>query len=554
MELLTDLLSNYSTFLTPDQYARLFGLFESDWSRTRYEALLQGDFDFDSLRFGQFMLAFGDAKLVSLMQSSDERSRRLLSNLSGLLAADGAPVAEDKIFVPAVEFWATFAETMTDYTYSDEETNNASWAAAALSQVLQAISHAWQKIAYPSADIFSLWDSSERVGFNDARNDVIDLLQSTFTLAGPPLIFTFADLTLSSLSTSSWLHLEAAAFCLGGLADCARDDPRSDESLALVFTSPLFTVLQSSQGNIPPRVRQTCVSLIENYTEYFERNTSLLPSALGLLFAVVGEPAMASPASKSIYGLCSSCRRSLHPEIDAFLKEYQVLASEGRLDCVSSERVLGAIASVVQAIPDRSYKYACCAKVLGFIQDDVRRASESLNPSHRGALPCAPGTRCFDDAPEDNHALHHALRALRCLANVGKGLQTPSYISIDLDGEGGPSQESDPELIPLQQQIIHIILELQGAFSTNETVIEMICRILRSGFAETEPGPFVLPPADVAHYMTRHGTDTPRVGVLVSTACSFVSSLQPQEFDNKKEMLTTVLLWAIGLLKQLPGL
>lgn len=553
MELLTDLLSNYSAFLTQSHYESLFNLFESDWSRRRYESLLQGDFEFESLRFGQFVLAFGDAKLVSLMQNNDDRSRRFLSSLSGLLAADGPPVAEDKIFVPAVEFWSTFAETMTDYTYSDEESSTAAWTGPALSQVLQAVSHAWQKIAYPPPDIFSQWDSSERVGFNDARNDVVDLLQSTFTLAGPPLVFTFAELAVSSLSTSSWLHLEAASFCLGGLADCARDNPRSDDALAMVFGSPLFSVLRTSQGNIPSRVRQTCVSLIEHYTEYFERNTSLLPSALGLLFAVVGEPAMASPASKSIYGLCSSCQQTLYPEIEGFMNEYQNLASGQMLDCVSSERLIGAIASVAQAVPDSAYKYACCTKVLGFIQDDVRRSAQ-VTLSNRISLPCASGAKCFDDAPEDKPALHLALKALRCLASVGRGFQAPPHTPVDLDAELSQTQGSDPELVLLQQQIIQIILEIQGAFSANEDVVDSICRILRSGFAETEPGPFVLPPADVAHYMTRHGVDTPRVGVLVSTACSFVSSLRPQAMSTKDEILTAVLLWVIGLLKQLRGM
>ncbi|KAF4972621.1 hypothetical protein FZEAL_9564 [Fusarium zealandicum] len=552
VELMVDLLTNCSMFLTDAHIENLAELFDSSWFQDRYQALIQGDFDFDSVQFGQLLVAFGDAKVEKLMQLDDRRSQNLLSNLCGLLAAQGYPVAEDKIFVPAMEFWGTYVETMTDTMYSDEGANN-TWVPRALSHVLQAVSNAWQKVVYPPSDEFGAWDSNERIGFNDSRKDVIDLLQSVFALAGPRLVVTFADLVLKALSDSSWLQLEAAAYCLGGLADCVGEDTRCDEALAKVFTSPLFSALRPGQADIPPKVRQTCVTLIEHYTEYFERNISHLPPALNLLFAVIGEQPMASAAAKSIYKLCYSCRGHLHGEADGFLNEYQNLVSGGRLDCGASEKIVGGIASVIQAIPDATQRYSACARLLNFVHADVERSSELLRSPSAGTIPCFVAPSCPYAAGDESHALHTGLRSLRCLASIGRGLQAPSDVSVDLDGQQAGARGSDPQLSQLQDRIMAMIGQIQGAFSNSGEVVELICSLLRSGFSEVEPGPFVLPPRSVASYLTNQGLETPRVGLIVSTACSFVSSLEHDGLQSQHEMLNSVLLWVVGLLKQLPN-
>ncbi|RFN45112.1 hypothetical protein FIE12Z_10637 [Fusarium flagelliforme] len=551
-ELMTDLLSNCLLFLTDSHFENLAQLFDTPWSQRRYQELVQGDFDFDCVQFGQLMLAFGEARIDRLMQSDDSGSQRLLSNLCGLLAAQG-DLVEDRIFVPALEFWLTYAETMTDSMYSDPESIN-TWVPQARSHALQAVSNAWQKIVYPPTKDFLSWDSSERISFSSARKDVVDLLQSVYTLVGPQLVATFADLVLKALSESSWFQLEAAAFCLGGLADCTSDDSRCDDALAVVFRSSLFATLRSGQGEVPSRVRQTCVALIERYTEYFERNISELHPALNFIFGFVGEHAMANAAAKSILRLCGSCRGALHTEAHGFLNEYQNLVSGERLDCAASEKVVGGIAAVIQAMPDPIQKYSACARLLGFVQADVQRSLELLQSPSDNPVPCfGPPRYCAYAAPDESPALHTALKSLRCLASIGKGLQASSEVSVDLDGGKANTQTVDPQLIQLQGTIMSIISQIQESFNGSGEVVELICSALRSGFSESEPGPFVLPPHSVAQYLTYQGLQTPRVGLLVKTACSFVSSLEHDGLENQQEMLNSVLLWVIGLLKQLPS-
>ncbi|KAF4504396.1 hypothetical protein G6O67_008335 [Ophiocordyceps sinensis] len=549
-DLLVDILSNCPSLLTHKHYEYMASLFEGPWAQERYRRLLQGDFEFDSMRFGQLLLAFGEAKAEALMQSIDESSQRFLAMLCGLLAAKGFPVMEDKIFVSALEFWSTFTETLADMVHFDQDESSALWAPSAITHVLEAVSNAWHKITYPPSEELNQWDSSDRVGFHDARKDVVDLLQSAYSIVGPRLVMNFANLTLSALASSAWLPLEAAAFCLGGLADCGTEDPRFDQALTSVFASPLFSILQTHDYRVHPRTRQTCLSLIEQYTDYFERNVDLLAPALRLLFDMLREQSMAASASKSILQLCSSCRHHLHNETDGFLDEYKYsLVSERRLDCSSSEKVLGAIACIAQAIPETGQRYIACARILELIESDVNLARELAAASDSGRVPCQ-GLRCYGNLADEPPALHIGLGALRGLVSVGRGFQSPSEPPIDLEAEGRYSIISGG-FVPLHEKIVGLVMGLEDAFGRSSEVTELICSLLRCGFSETDPGPFVFQPETVARFLTSHMGDTPRIGLLVSTGCSFVSSMHSHGSPDRQKILAALIGWVAGLLKHM---
>ncbi|KAG8420419.1 member of the karyopherin-beta [Metarhizium acridum] len=95
-------------------------------------------------------------------------------------------------------------------------------------------------------------------------------------------------------------------------------------------------------------------------------------------------------------------------------------------------------------------------------------------------------------------------------------------------------------------------MDIEDTFGRNSEVSELVCAVLRCGFSESEPGPFVLGFQDVTSYLTSHGGNIPRPGIFVSTACSFVSSLYTQGNLNKGRVYTTLLLWVVRLLQQSP--
>ncbi|KAH9903711.1 armadillo-type protein [Xylariomycetidae sp. FL2044] len=557
VELLIDLLSMWHAFFTRDHFNSLYALFQTEWAQQRYQALLKGDFDFDSVQFGLFMLSFGDAQMVEMMDSADERAQSFLAGLCGLLTADGYPVAEDKIFVPALEFWSSFVESLVDTLYSDS-TDNIPWDKSPLSQVMQVVSHSWRKIQYPPADVYNSWESTERTGFGEARNDVADLLQSVYTISGSALISFFANLLLQASSEPAWAELEAACFCLGALSDCIPEGTSCDDILTKVFSSPLFDLLRQGQSVVPVRARQTGLYLIERYSDYFGRHAENLPGALNLLFGAVGDRQLSMPSSKSIYTLCSSCRTILTSEVDAFLEQYASLRNHQHLESLAEERVVGAISSIIQAVPDEARKIHAFQRLLAVISADVdtclrlKSLDEDTLLDNTDPLvwrawelyeqPTGPAATASDTSIE------LAIRAARCLCNAAKGFQAP----VDLDFEDDTGTSISEAMQQTQSNVMSVLVRLKDGFSGFSEVVDSLCGVLRAGFSETESGPFVFPPPMVAGFITSSWET--RIATVVNTASAFASSLNTGR--HKKyigETLQTLLPWVFGLLSRLSG-
>lgn len=556
VELLTDTLSNWQQFFTRQHIDSLYALFESQWARQRYQGLVGGDFDFDSVQFGLFMLAFGDAQMVEMMDTTDLRAQAFLAGLAGLLTAQGHPAAEDKIFVPALEFWSAFVENLVDTLYA-ESTNNLPWDKPPLSQIMQVVSYSWRKIQFPSLDVYNSWDSTDKAGFGDARKDVADFLQAVYTISGLPLISLFVELILGALANSAWAELEAACFCLGALSDCVSEGNSYDDALTKVFGSSLFDLLRQGQNVIPVRARQTCLYLIERYSEYFVRHEEYLPAALNLLFSAVGDRHLALPSSKSIFTLCSSCRKLLTSEIDAFLEQYSALRNNRELDSLAEERVIGAIATILQSVPSEEHKVNTVKRLLTMVGLDVtaclqlKSAQDNALVDHNDPMIL----RAFDIAQRPNSpvlaheaALQLAIRALRCLCSIAKGLQAP----VDLDSDDESSQaNASQDLDLIHADIIGTLVQLKNLFSYSTEVVDSICMILRAGFSETDPGPFVFPPRMVTELIVSNWQS--RIATVVNTASTFASSLNAGRFKQHVVPTLTVLLpWVFNLLHQLP--
>lgn len=95
--------------------------------------------------------------------------------------------------------------------------------------------------------------------------------------------------------------------------------------------------------------------------------------------------------------------------------------------------------------------------------------------------------------------------------------------------------------------------QLKDAFSYSVEAVDVLCGILRTGFPESEPGPFVFPPQMVTEFLT--STWQNRTSAVVNTASAFLSSLH--HGNNKKEDIETalqkLLQWTLGVLHQLNG-
>lgn len=569
-ELFIDILQNYSGFLRDEHYNALFSLFESDWSRDRYMQLVGGDFDFPMVQYGIMMIAIGDAKVMALMEGMEDRSQKMLQRLCGLLSCNGLLVGEDKIFVPALEFWATFVETMTDSVYMDEA-GSYPWLPFATGQVMEAVSHCYRKIQLVDAVTWSEMDSNDRAGWVEGRKDVADFLQAVYALKGKSLVRIFVDLLLQSLPARHWPQIEAALYCLGAISDCVGDSGDCDQELHQVFSSELFQLVGPgpARAEIPPRLLQTSLSTIERYSDFFERHQQYLPAALELLFSVVGEDGLlGGSSSKSIMTLCSSCRSLLKDHVDAFLQHFYRIHALG-IDPIAEERIMTGIASIVQAIPQEDVRLGYLEQLISLLNTDAQnclRLKTQPDSANEPDMKQWLETRLRVDIVTHKNAptsaeeasLLIAERVLRIMASMARGMQSLSDGPIDLDADdekngGAALRPTNERLLVIQNHILTVISQLDQAFGHSGDVTETMCHIFKAGFSETDEGPFVFPPGAVIEFFTRNTAASPRIGALISTMCSFVSSLSSRPRPQILGCLASLLPWVLNLLKELPG-
>jgi hypothetical protein len=564
-ELFSDVLANYPKFLKDEDFRLLLDLFSSDWARKRYDNLVQGDFTHESLQYGHLMIAFGDATVQELARNSDVTSQKFLTALEGLLSANGYVSAEDQIFVPALEFWSTFVEVMIDSLYSKEGVGSTladnsglsvdtessgsasvslyqaagSWLPIARSHVMQVIERCWQKIQFPPPEAFERWDSVDRASFLDARNDVADLLESSYTLTGSPLLSMFARMTLQSLEETAWEELEASLFCLGAFADCISDGDVCDNILGDVFGSPLFGTLADTAACVPVRTRQTTLTLIGQYNDYFIRHNEYLPNALNLLFKVLRSPPLSGTASRSIQSLCYSCRHALTSELAAFIRHYEEYILTSSPDSIAKERILGAIAAVIQSLPIERDKVFPAARLLQFVDADFGKCLGLLTMSSSG----------------EAEAL--GLEALRSLSSIAKGFQAPTDIPLDLENitTTGTMAEfwTSGEGAPVQSHIQAMVENLTTKIPHSGDIVEAACGVFRAGFTEKPPGLFVFTPSSVVGFLIRANPTTPRLGVVITTACSLISSYAVSSTGGAEDVIPKLLSWILVIIRNLQG-
>ena len=561
VELFSDVLTNYSKFLSGEDFQLLYSLFNSPWAKERYQRLVQGDYDFDSLQFGHFMIAFGDATLQDLAKSLDmnPQCQQFLSALGGLLGAEGIAVHEDKIFVPALEFWNTYVENMIDDIYS-ESGQHPTWFAAAEVHVTQMIERCFRKIQFPSSSIFMLWDSVDRVSFKDARRDFADMLQQYYLVSGMPLLDKFVSLAHTSIYRRDWAELEAALYCLSVFPDCvsSQEDER-DGCLHGIFKPEIFSLFTDPGNAVPFQAMESFLVLISGYADYFEKNTSYLANALNFVFTAIASPALSRRASDTITGLCSECRTILLPELGAFLQQYQNLISNGSIPGYAKESVLGAIACLVQALPEEEPKVGPLDQLLSFVGVDIEEclqkalAPEDVQAEETGVpLQNVPSPQRPKQAQTP---LEQGVVSLRCLTAIGRGLQQPHDKPLDLEKEVVSPFWTEGAGSDIQRRIFSMVSKLWDVFGEKGEIVEAACTVARQGFREFEPGPFVLPPALIAELLLKASPLTPRLGFVIGTASSFVSSYKRgTKGTGIHNVFDTLLTWVSQLLQAHGGM
>lgn len=533
-ECLADILSHFPSYFTQNELASLATVLSGSFTRDRVAALKALDYIPDATAMARLLFAYGDATVQDLAKNIGEStSKQILQFLLDLMGGQGVAVADDEICSQALEFWMTYTEFLIDSLFAAGE-EKPPWMDPARRCVMSALEAAWLKIRMPPAQVVATWDSEIRGGFKAFRADVEDLLQSSYTLLGIGIFQQFATSAFESLKELAWVELEATLFCLNALSDSIADEESADEILVNLFGSSLFAEMTSATA-IPLKTRQTAVSLLEHYTSFFERHTELLPAALNFLFDSLKIPTLSTLTARAIHSLCSSCRDSLVPELGVFLQQYEILLSWTTVEGSTKEKVMGAIAAIIQAMPSEESKIAPLDRQLCFVESDIR---SSIDLMMAGRL-------------EDSQV--KGLGALRCMAAMGKSLQTPDDVAIDLEGEM-PHQNAwgQGQGFQLQSRLIRSFKTVTDPFRWSGEIMEAGSHVLRTGYTEISPGPFVFPAQVTEEFITRSDLRTARLSTILDTAGAMLSrhaSDASTRIDGSALVFLSHLLKLIGLLE-----
>ncbi|KAL8734875.1 MAG: hypothetical protein Q9166_001227 [cf. Caloplaca sp. 2 TL-2023] len=505
----TELMTTFPAFFAPENLVPLVEFLTDQKAQNLLSLLVKGEYESDAVAYSRMLLAYGDVSLQDLARQPESPTVQILiRSLMQLLAYEGFAGADDDICTPAMEFWQSYTEHLID-SLSTTEDQVEPWKESARQCVMQVVEQCWVKVRMPPEKDYVKWTSDAKGEFKVFRTDVVDLLQSAYALVGSSLFDRFASLAVEALQNHAWLHLEATLFCLNALAEPISDEDVVDSTLSTLFNSELFTTMMNETLEVPFQTQQTAVNLITSFTAFFERNTHVLPSMLTFLFDSMRTPALAGVAAKAIQSTCDSCRKSLVSEIGALQLQYDDLSNFENLTSGSRERLVGAIAAVIQAVSSESDKMESFSRLLGNVEVDVQACSDHAQLGERAG------------------AEELGLCALRCLTAMGKYLQEPDDNTVDLESEPiGQNKLYEVTIwTPYQVRILRAMGAVSEALGTNNgDVVEGVCQVFRSGLKSKFPGPFVFAPSVIEGYVVSTSIQSPRLEYVLDTAGAMLSA------------------------------
>jgi len=447
-----------------------------------------------------------------------------------LLRCEGHPELEDDVIPRALEFWNNFVECVEDNISEGTESSWIDYAKEHASRMAQQICN---KVKLPSWEVWQGLSPEERRMLRDFRTDVKDLLQSSYLIIGTSLIEFFVNKAFEATSNPDWHEAESALFCLVGLD--ASSETKNDQLFSSLFGSQLYTLVLTDED--PSQItRRTAIDLLGQSTKVFKRNPQYLPAALNFLFPSLQHPKTSDQASRSIFSLCSTCRKELVPELNTFLTQYELFISLPTANEFVVERVSGAIGVLLQALPSLSQTISGVETLLKYVAAGLVSAKSLLTTA---------------DTAQVGEGQSIATKSMRCLSSIAKSLQAPVDEDnvVDLEAEEVLIDENTKqELDALQLHIFEILSMALEILGDDGDIIDDICMTFKAGFTEPLYSPFHFAPHIVVQFFSITTIKTPRLESVLRMCCSFLRSLTVK--DSAAETAVSQLAQHLALLIQ----
>lgn len=425
---------------------------------------------------------------------------QILQRIQLLLRAPGVASIEDTVCGALLEMTTTIAEGYSSWSeasfYADD----------VLAFLTEAFSTVVAKIQLPAQELDKVtqtWDDDDFRGFEDYRFDATDFFQTVYTVAADRVVLKIARMLRENMNSMTWHLLETSIFVLHAWTDdLSDDDEKLDQVLDVLFATAKF-INGMTQTSVPSRVRKSTIVLLGTVTGYLQRRPQHLVTTLDFLFRSLSTKAQANHASRAILSLCEHQRSFLGPALSQFIRTLSAITIDSG---ASRHRVFQAVATLIQALPSEEQKLVQLQSLIQTSQQ-MQVDSQDTDDPYRDGL----------------------VETFATLAAVGRGLQAPSEVPIEIDVSTGRDVGfwTAGAGAPVQQSVLTLISESTPYFTNPEgaDVVSAICDLIRSGFPEDHPSPFKFTTEITARILVALLVpDSPNIDKVASAATGFVAA------------------------------
>lgn len=525
VDVFVELLQNYPAFFKDTHYNALSSILRSEWGQNCIIDLRSDLPEPMSTQYALLLFAFGEAIVEKMVKAlSDPNTQHLLSLMHEVVSSQTVQ-SEEYVTIGAagLEFWNPFVEEILDFATGGDDLSPEQQTIVDLGKgyTAQTTQQYLKLITLPAEHDLNDWDFDEWRDFNVFRQDVGDYLQICHFVLGNALPEQLVQLTLSSVQSREWSTVEMCLFCLDRMEEGSQI---VGTWLEPILESPLYSTL-ATDPSTPLKTRRTAVQMLGDLALYLKHFRKHLPGILNFLFTCIEDAELSEPSSKAILSIASECKRVLVKEVDIFIDQYARLTAKPNFDTYARNKLIAAVAQLVQALPAGELRDDKLLVLLDFVNQGVRKCLEELSAGQ-----FENGQATGYDALHDLHSIGEAFQAT----------------TVDLDDEQrGQSIPDSPKQEAIMQGIIKPIRIVSEALPNDGDILDQVLAVLRTGYNEQSPSPFTLPPIVTVQIIQRTTPGTPRFEKVLDTMCAILNAYSSANIEQEAQSLLQHLLRTI---------
>lgn len=346
------------------------------------------------------------------------------------------------------------------------------------------------------------------------RIRVWDTTLEAYELYGTLILRKLVEVALHPFSNKNFSveeicsHVEPPLYVLQSLSDSLMEIAIEDKYLAMLFDSPIFAdIVQRDDNRVPSQLRRLALSTIRVSKKFFTRNQSYLVKMLRTLSKSLERADISQTAASILASMCNWNRFRLVENLDEMLALVKDFYQSAHKSQASKQYMCAAVASLIQALNDNDAKIQPLSTLLQLVEQDVE--AKRIQILHTS----------------DNSVQTEIARdSLGQLLSMARGSQESSDLVVDLEEEAKSPFWSSEQGFAVQRRILGILTASVQVNASSEDLLTDACAVIRNGYYEHSPGPFVFPPSVTIDFIASIPPNHPRVDVAVTMAGSFISS------------------------------